>query len=630
MGTLSGGGNYTANSSVTLTAVPVEGSTFECWKDDEGNVVSTSRSFTYTVPERDVQLTAVFSFDPATPGNPSVPVTRHKLTLVSKPSGAGTFNASTNPLTVQDGDTRTLYAYATDGFTFKRWESADGEVLSNSFKLKYTMPGANTTLYAVYEYNPTVPSNPGANAWDSLNGEVIVDDFISGDMYSAINTVIGGSSNASQVTSITIAGKMTDDDFYSLMNYSNCSVVDMSRTTGAESVPSWTFEQHSTLAQVILPATIERLENGAFYSCPKLSEMTLYSVIPPTVGDNVFREISDSLVVYVPATSVELYEADEFWSNYTILPIQDGVHSLELNLPEECSDGRYKNMTLELTNIKSGQKYKYVVTDRIHYVFNNLVNNTRYNAALKTSEGTVLASIDSIAIAGKDVSLTFDHLLTLQKLTLKVQTPEGKDVTDEVTVSWYDENGNYLNQGSSLTAQVEGNSVRYSLSLSKSLGVQYLFPADSTYTVQNGTNEIVVTLTDYPKHIVTGRILDITTDQPVSGVTLTLSHVLNGTYSKALVATTGSTGTFKIEAYAAPTDIRIASKEYVAQNIVLADSLINSATVDLGDVSLKSVSGAVISLGFTYTESVEKGAEAEVQDWYSDYENITYSLYIAT
>ena len=54
-----GAGTYTQGESVTITAEDKEGKEFKCWKDESGKIVSTNKSYTFTVTEA-TTLTAVY------------------------------------------------------------------------------------------------------------------------------------------------------------------------------------------------------------------------------------------------------------------------------------------------------------------------------------------------------------------------------------------------------------------------------------------------------------------------------------------------------------------------------------------------------------------------------------------
>ena len=59
-----GGGRLTVGESATVTAEEKEGKVFKCWKDESGKIVSTNKSYTFTVTEA-TTLTAVYEDAPA-------------------------------------------------------------------------------------------------------------------------------------------------------------------------------------------------------------------------------------------------------------------------------------------------------------------------------------------------------------------------------------------------------------------------------------------------------------------------------------------------------------------------------------------------------------------------------------
>lgn len=641
------GGQYKEGTSIYISAYDNGNFHFMYWIDDEGNTISTSAGFYYVMPKRNAVITAVYKYSPSNPSLPDNSGNTYNLTLETKPAGAGSFNTSSTSL--KEGESIHLYAYSNSNFYFKHWEDALGNIVSTAQNFYYIMPAVDTQLYAIYTYNPSNPSNPGKNYYDSFTGEVIIDDFTKGNLSSAIYDVTKG--NTSNVTSITVAGKINDNDFSIANNYSNCAIVDLSRTTGVYTVPYNIYRNNNHLNRLMLPASINLIEGDAFYNS-SLTELTCYSPVPPKLEseDNAFPK---GLVVYVPASSLELYmnaagrvlnPGDGIlfyaknWKDYiedgtiTIMPIQSQVSSLEVNLPTECADGRYKNMPLELLNVKSGQKYKYVVTDRINYTFNNLVNGTRYVASLKNLSGQVLAKTDTISIANENVSVTFDlaNMKQLRSVKASILTNEGTDVTSNCVITWYDANGTFLSQSKSLEGQVSETKVKCAVSLSQALAMEYVLPTDSLYEILEGDNNVSFTLVPLPKMQLSGRILDVTTQQAISNANVTISQTLNGKYSKSFTAKTDNKGAYTITVFAAPTSVTYASNDYVSQTIELADSIINKEACALADVKLKPISGATITTNFTYTNSVAAGVEPDVQNYYSDYNNVAYNIYNVT
>ena len=632
------GGNYKEGASVYMRAYNNGDMYFMYWIDDEGNTLTTSTSFNYTMPKRDAVVTAVYRYSPSNPALPDFPedtnIPTYNLKLDTKPAGAGSFNTSNTNL--KEGESIHLYAYSNSNFYFKRWEDAQGNVISTAQNFYYSMPAVDTQLYAIYTYNPSNPANPGKNFYDSFTGEVIIDDFTKGNLSSAIYDVTKG--NTSNITSITVAGVINSNDFSIANNYSSCSIVDLSRTNGVNTVPSYCYDGNTHLNRLSLPACITNIEYQAFRNATALTELTCHATVPPTLGSNVFSGVNKGLVVYVPASSIQLYEQAAGWKEYeadgtiVIMPIQSQVSALEVNLPAECADGRYKNMPLELLNVKSGQKFKYVITDRINYTFNNLVNGTRYVATLKNLSGQVLAKTDTISITDENVSVTFDlaSMKQLRSVKTSVLTKEGTDVTSNCVITWYDANGTFLSQSKSLEGQVSETKVRCAVSLSQALAMEYVLPKDSLYEVLESENNVIFTLAPLPKMQLSGRILDVTTQQAISNANITVSQTLNGKYSKSLSGKTDNKGAYTMTVFVAPSSVTFAANDYVSQTIELADSVFTKEESTLADVKLKPITGATITTNFTYATSVAAGIDPEIQNYYSDYNNVAYNIYNVT
>ncbi len=80
-GSASGGGEYQPGTAITLKATAKTDYAFDAWLEN-GTVLSTASSYTYTMPDRDVILTARFkvSYNPSNPSEPVFPTNeRHNI-----------------------------------------------------------------------------------------------------------------------------------------------------------------------------------------------------------------------------------------------------------------------------------------------------------------------------------------------------------------------------------------------------------------------------------------------------------------------------------------------------------------------------------------------------------------------
>lgn len=631
-----GGNKYTAGQSVYLSASQNNGMKFQYWVDGEGNTLSTSTSFYYTMPAHNVVITAVFKYQPGSPSLPAFPegeTPTYLLSTSTKPAGAGSFSGGGRKY--QAGAQVSLTAYTNTNFEFVCWTNAAGDTLSTARNLYYTMPAAPVQLYGHYRYNPSSPKNPGRNAYDADEGTAIIDDFTPGNVSGALNDVTGG--NTSALSKIIVAGNVNSNDFQIANNFSTCAVVDLSRTYGITTVPGSCWYGNDHLTRIMLPSCITRIGYSAFNGATALAELTCLATTPPTLDSYVFDGVNKGLIVFVPKASVEIYEQAEGWKDYVsngtiiIMPVQHNVASLEVNLPEACADGRYKNMPLELINVKTGQRYRYVVTDRLNYTFNTLMRDTRYVAVLRNQQGTELARTDTVKIELESQSISFnlDRMKQLRTVAATI-TAGATDITAQSTVNWLDASGNYLAQGNELTNQVAGTAVMCAVSVPQSVAMQYALPADTLYQVVEADNALHIALQPLPALTLTGRVIDRTTQLGVSGVTVTMSQTLNGRYTKAVTARTDQRGQYTLSGYGAPSVLTYALTDYVSRTDTLPDSLQAVATAQLPDVLLKPIQGARITTRYAYTNSVAQGVQPEVKDYYDDYQNVSYTIYNQT
>ncbi len=620
----SSGEQFAAGQSVYMYYYANTDYKFDSWQSGD-SVVSRDRYFYFTMPEHDTELTAVYNYSPGNPANPDTAQVYYTVTLQTKPAGAGSFNWNTTTQRVA-GSSGYVYAYANSDYVFREWQQ-DGKTVGTNQRYDFTMPAENMTLVAVYDYSPANPGNPGKNYWNEETGEVIVDDFTPGSLSSAVSNTIGGSSNRDKVQMMTIAGPINQSDWGVVNNYKNCTLLDLSRTYGMTYVPSYNFSGNTVLSSVVLPAGIEKIDYYAFRNCSSLSSISILAATPPTIGNRAFEGIADS-IVYVPADAIALYQEADGWKDFTILPLATNVSSLEVNLPEGTNVATYKDMFIELVNAKSGQKLRYVVTNRLTYTFNSLVHRTSYNVYLRNRQGDVLGQVDGIDIVDQDVSVTFPSLMVPRDLMLRVLTPTGEDITGQTTITWFDYKDTYLTKGNTLTGQLEGVSVKYRVQLPQALAMLYQLPADATYEVQ-AANNLTLTLAVIPQTTIGGRVLDIKTGQPLNGATVAVSQMLNGLYSKSFTTKTDNKGQWSLQVYEAKTDITASMDDYVsktqsfeAQEIVGGD--LQSPTV-IPDFQLKDISGTTIAINLTYQPT-----GGELQEYYTDYANVAYTVYNAT
>lgn len=617
---------WEASKQIYVEAYPNSGFQMVAWVCGK-DTLSRERGFYYTMPERNVELTALLKYNPKNPENPEEMNTKYTVKLTASPANGGSFNFSSDRFTA--GSSIDLYAYPSNGFVFRKWMSGDS-VISKEQSFRFVVPKKKTQLTAIFEYDPQNPDNPNKNYWNKELGEVIVDDFKPGNLNGSIWSAINGAST-SDVQMITVAGKMNDYDFGVANEFSNCTLLDISRVTGITEIPSYAFD-YTNLESVCLPASIEKIGYNAFAYASRLASVTIYAMTPPSVDEKAFRDTGEGLVVYVPASSLPLYQEANVWKDFTLLPIQDDIHSLAVSLPEGIDTKQYEQMWIELTNTKSGQKMHYVMTNRTTYTFANLIKNTSWNVTLRNQRGDVFAQLNDVEVKDEDVNVTFKDVAMPQDLNISVTTPDGNDVTNQVQVTWLDETGSYLAQTGNMSGLLAGSKLSYRLALSQELAMEYTIPAQTTYTVKENDNVIKLQLNPLQTVKVSGKVKDLVTRNALDGATISASQTFGGKYTKTISGKTNAQGFYELELSNVPTSITFNASDYISQSSTYENlAASKEEKVDLGEIALKPISGATINLSFNYRKCENGNAgEGNAQNWFSDYNNVIFGIYNKT
>ena len=619
-GTVSSNGNTQVGvgQSVTCYASSNTYYNFVRWLLN-GEVVSTESRYTFDMPDEDVEMVAEFEFDynPVSPGDPQEVKPSHRVTLTASPGKGGSFNNSVFKLC--EGDSINVYAYPNVGYRFEEW-LLDGVLVSTKNPLKVKMTDKDLNFTARFSYNPTNPGDPSANMFNPATGEMVIDRFVTGSLSSAIYNLLGDNYSYSDVSSIVVSGTMDGSDFGIFRSLSNCTKIDLSRTNGYSEIPSYAFRSLTSLTEVVLSSCINSIGSYAFTNCSSLSIITCYAIIPPTLYNRVFYGVDESLLIKVPSQSLNLYQTAQGWIDYTILSADGSVYSMRVSLPENAKDGRYKNMYLELVNTDNGQRYKYLITDKTDYVFGNLLSSTTYSVYVKNSKDEVLGELTGLEVVDKDITATFESLRQPVTVAVVVSTPDGVDITSDVTVKWFDENKNLLQQGASLTGILENSKVSYSVTLPKDLQTVYLQPTMQELTVIAGQSTLTCMLEKLKNVTLTGKITD-SNGKAISSVIITISQKINGVYGNSINARCDNEGNYSIEVPNVPLKVTVSANGYVSQNKELAQ-----ASAGIGDVHLAKITGITIIPSYSIQTSVADGEGSQVSDWYSDDANVAYRV----
>lgn len=153
---VSGGGRYLYGKSISVSASLETGYTLVNWTNENGEVVSTSRSFNYVKKDKNETLTAHCVFNPSSPDSPGDPILKHWIRATC--TDGGTISGNVNER-ILEGKSYTLRATANTGYRFLGWHNGE-ELYTALSSFSAVVGNENVTLEARFVFDPTSPSEP--------------------------------------------------------------------------------------------------------------------------------------------------------------------------------------------------------------------------------------------------------------------------------------------------------------------------------------------------------------------------------------------------------------------------------------------------------------------------------------
>ena len=175
---VSGGGKYAVGATVKVSTSAKSNYEFQYWMQD-GVRIDKARSFTYTMGSQKTSFVAVYTYNPPSPQEPTMPNT-YRLYLETNEAGSCTFNLSSGQKQEGGQSVWVVAQNITPGYVFQGWYEGETQV-STSASFNYTMPTKDVTLTAHLVYNPSNPGDPaGGNQTDVDQNAVKMGD-VNGD-----------------------------------------------------------------------------------------------------------------------------------------------------------------------------------------------------------------------------------------------------------------------------------------------------------------------------------------------------------------------------------------------------------------------------------------------------------------
>lgn len=151
---------YQVGQNVNVSCSSYSYYTFVHWTNSQGEVVSTSRSFSYTTTAEDETLTAHYRYTPSSPSEPIAAQLRHRVYFTSTPCSA-TFT-QTSGFLANEGSTYSVTVHTPSSYAFDGWYDGD-ELVGTSTTYKAVMGDHDVHLTAHFHFAPGAPGEPSSS-----------------------------------------------------------------------------------------------------------------------------------------------------------------------------------------------------------------------------------------------------------------------------------------------------------------------------------------------------------------------------------------------------------------------------------------------------------------------------------
>ncbi len=148
----------------------------------------------------------------------------------------------------------------------------------------------------------TITVNEGNSMYDSRNECNAV-------IKTSDNTLILGCVSTIIPESVTSIGS---EAFYGCTDLTSINIPE-----NVTSIAGSAFVGCRNLTTITIPSSMTSIGSWTFNGCSGLTSITSKAVTPPSVSSNTFTTVDKSAQVYVPAESVDVYKAADYWKNFT-------------------------------------------------------------------------------------------------------------------------------------------------------------------------------------------------------------------------------------------------------------------------------------------------------------------------
>lgn len=348
---------------------------------------------------------------------------------------------------------------------------------------------------------------------------------------------------------------------------------------GTSAIAESAFSYYSGLTSITIPNSVTSIGGCAFYECSGLASITIPNSVT-SIGNYAFAGCSSLTSVTIPNSVTSIGDCAFY----------------------NCSG---------LTEVISEIEEPFSIST---YVFDDSTYGT---AILYVPAGTVAAYK---ATSGWNNFTNILELNPITTLTLTVTDESGSDITNAVSITWYDSDGKEIGTGNSLKGIEEGTELYYSVTLGEELGCVYREVKMQEVVGGEEDKAITCQLEKIGRVTLEGRVS--ATDVDKNTLTVDVKQMLNGKYPQDYTMQTNEQGEFHVEVYDDETDITISGDGYLDATLH-RDGF--SGNGNVGTIPVSLLSGFAIAANITMQKAGD-GSEGNIATWSDDLNNIDFAL----
>lgn len=309
--------------------------------------------------------------------------------------------------------------------------------------------------------------------------------------------------------------------------------------------------------------------------------------------------------------------------------VEDYTGSISVSFPDNVDMKPFGKMIIEMENLNTHQIVQYSISNKKTYTFTNIPRNTNWTVRVKNKYGDIFANINDVCVNKNNITASFSTLSKPQDVSLQLYDDNGKEISQPFLVTWYDEKGNLLQTGKTISGLSINKSIYYEIKLDADLIRKYKKVEPHQYVVKDGDNLIKCPLAPYTLLKIYGKVIDAETKLPVNAeITATQSYD-NGIYSTKSMST-DKYGVFSEVVSNVFTVLSVKSSGSVPKDISCDTIPISENEISIGTIVLSPVKGKEVELNISYKKSIEDEDGLGTMSWYDDTNNLSFSVYNKT